>query len=220
MEISMSENVQQHKNPNNKGAGKGLGRGLGSLLSGEDGAFAKNSPGADKTLAVLNEKLPSRKEPALQQGFTESRPANSQPAQAATSPAQAAAPTPQPVAAAAPSVPNHLRVWNIAIEKIQPNPSQPRQIFDQEPLQELANSIREKGVIQPILLHKKGENFEIIAGERRWRAAQIAGLKEIPALIKETGDQEVLELALIENIQRENLTPIEEAEAYDYLMKK
>jgi ParB family chromosome partitioning protein len=113
-----------------------------------------------------------------------------------------------------------LRIWQVPIEKIEANPDQPRQIFEQEPLQELSNSIREKGIIQPLLLRKKGEGFEIIAGERRWRAAQLAGLKEVPALLKETEDQETLELALIENIQRENLNPIEEAEAYEFLIKK
>jgi ParB family transcriptional regulator, chromosome partitioning protein len=193
----MSETTHSQKQPI-KGA-KGLGRGLGSLLSGEDGAFAKNSPGADKTLQALTEKLPSQKDPAIQQGFIETK-----------------SPAPQP----APAVPNHLRIWQVAIEKIAANPNQPRQVFDKEPLQELANSIHEKGIIQPLLLRKKGEGFEIIAGERRWRAAQIAGLKEVPALIKESEDQEVLELALIENIQRENLNPIEEAEAYDFLIKK
>lgn len=209
----MSE-TQQQKNAKQKPMG--LGRGLGSLLSGEDGAFAKMSPGADKTLQALTEKLPSQKDPAIQQGFVETK-APSTPAPAPQSVAATPAPAPQP---AAPAVPNHLRIWQVGIEKIKANPNQPRQIFEKEPLQELANSISEKGIIQPLLLRKKGEDFEIIAGERRWRAAQLAGLREVPALIKDTEDQEVLELALIENIQRENLNPIEEAEAYDYLIKK
>jgi ParB family chromosome partitioning protein len=112
-------------------------------------------------------------------------------------------------------------VWQIAVEKIFPNPNQPRQVFDKQPLQELADSIKEKGVIQPLLVRKSPDGeFEIIAGERRWRAAQLAGLKEVPALIKDSDEQEVLELALIENIQRENLNAVEEAEAYEFLMKK
>ncbi len=119
------------------------------------------------------------------------------------------------------NVPNQLRIWKIAIEKVEPNPKQPRRIFAPEPLHELAASIREKGVIQPILVRQRvSGNFEIIAGERRWRAAQLAGLQEIPAIVKDSEDQEVLELALIENIQRENLNVIEEAEAYDFLIKK
>jgi len=202
--------VQKSPGEKNKTA-KGLGRGLGSLLSGENGAFSENSPGADKALKTLTEKLPSAKNPAMQQGFIEKSTAASSP-----TPAQ---PSAAPIAAA-PVVPNHLRIWQVAIEKIQPNPNQPRQIFEQEPLVELSNSIREKGIIQPLLLRKKNDGFEIIAGERRWRAAQLAGLKEVPALVKEHEDQEVLELALIENIQRENLNPIEEAEAYDFLIKK
>lgn len=130
-------------------------------------------------------------------------------------PVAAAAPAPAPV------VPPNLRIWMIPIEKIFPNPNQPRQVFDKEPLDELAASIKEKGIIQPLLVRKsEDDTFEIIAGERRWRAAQIAGLKEVPAILKQTQDQEVLELALIENIQRENLNPVEESEAYDFLMKK
>lgn len=145
----------------------------------------------------------------------------------ATAPVQTPASAPaqaQPAAQAAPAapvVPPHMRIWNLAIEKVNPNPNQPRQIFEKEPLQELADSIREKGVIQPILVRKSDNGeFEIIAGERRWRAAQMAGLKEIPALIKDSEEQEVLELALIENIQRENLNAIEEAEAYEFLIRK
>jgi ParB family chromosome partitioning protein len=129
-----------------------------------------------------------------------------------------AAPAPTP---AAPIVPPNLRIWMVPIEKIFPNPNQPRQVFDKEPLDELASSIKEKGIIQPLLVRKsEDDTFEIIAGERRWRAAQIAGLKEVPAILKQSQDQEVLELALIENIQRENLNPVEESEAYDFLMKK
>jgi ParB family chromosome partitioning protein len=128
--------------------------------------------------------------------------------------------TPAP-APAAPIVPPNLRIWMVPIEKIFPNPNQPRQVFDKEPLDELASSIKEKGIIQPLLVRKsEDDTFEIIAGERRWRAAQIAGLKEVPAILKQSQDQEVLELALIENIQRENLNPVEESEAYDFLMKK
>ncbi len=120
-----------------------------------------------------------------------------------------------------PQVPPESRIWNIPIENIQPNKEQPRKRFEKEALEELANSIKEKGIIQPILLKKIAtDKYEIIAGERRWRAAQKAELKEVPALIKNLGPQEVLELALIENIQRKDLNPIEEAEAYDLLMKR
>ena len=104
------------------------------------------------------------------------------------------------------------------IEEIQPNPFQPRKAFGDEQLQELAGSIREKGILQPLVVRRKGESYELIAGERRWRAAQKAGVKEVPILIKDIPESEILELSLIENIQRENLNPIEEAEAFKGLV--
>lgn len=194
----------------NQKQSKGLGRGLGSLLGNTgEGAFSKTTPAAENALAALKENLSSQEDVAIKEGFVESALAHP------TKPVETRAEPPAPV------VPPHMRIWNIAIEKIFPNPNQPRQVFDKEPLEELAMSIMEKGIIQPLLVRKsEDDTFEIIAGERRWRAAQIAGLKEVPALIKDSTEQEVLELALIENIQRENLNPIEESEAYDFLMKK
>ncbi len=103
------------------------------------------------------------------------------------------------------------------IEEIEPNPLQPRKKFGDEQLQELVNSIREKGILQPLAVRRKGEKFELIAGERRWRAAQRAGVKEVPIVVRDVSDSEMLELSLIENIQRENLNPIEEGEAYKRL---
>ncbi len=107
--------------------------------------------------------------------------------------------------------------FEIAVEDVRPNRYQPRKIFDDVKLTELVNSIREKGVVQPIIVQKSDSGYELIAGERRWRAAQKAGLNKIPAIIKEVSSEESLELALIENIQRENLNPIEEARAYHRL---
>lgn len=104
------------------------------------------------------------------------------------------------------------------ISLIEPNREQPRKSFDEDGLIELADSIKQFGVLQPILVQKKGEYYEIIAGERRWRAAKLAGLKEVPVLIKEFSEQETVEISLIENIQRESLNPIEEAHAYRRLM--
>ena len=104
------------------------------------------------------------------------------------------------------------------IEEIQPNPYQPRKAFGNGKLQELVSSIREKGILQPLVVRRKGDHFELIAGERRWRAAQKAGVKDVPILIREVQEAEILELSLIENIQRENLNPIEEAEAFKGLM--
>jgi ParB family chromosome partitioning protein len=105
-------------------------------------------------------------------------------------------------------------------EQIKPNPFQPREDFDQQSIEELAQSIKEKGVIQPLLVRRRGDNYELIAGERRFRAANILNLKEIPVIVRDVSDQDSLELALIENIQREGLNPIEEAHAYQHLMDK
>jgi ParB family chromosome partitioning protein len=107
----------------------------------------------------------------------------------------------------------------IAIELIDPSTLQPRGVFDDVKLDELAKSIRVNGVVQPVLVRRKGNRFELIAGERRWRAAAIAGLIKIPAVVRNVSDDKVLEIALIENIQREDLNPIEEAKAYKKLIE-
>lgn len=107
----------------------------------------------------------------------------------------------------------------VSIDKINPNPNQPRTHFNETLLNELADSIRENGVLQPLLVRKKGEVYEIIAGERRYQASKIAGLEELPVIVKEVDDQKMLELALIENLQRSDLNPIEEAKGYRQLIK-
>lgn len=107
----------------------------------------------------------------------------------------------------------------VSIDKINPNPNQPRTHFNETLLNELADSIRENGVLQPLLVRKKGESYEIIAGERRYQASKIAGLEELPVIVKEVDDQKMLELALIENLQRSDLNPIEEAKGYRQLIK-
>ena len=111
-------------------------------------------------------------------------------------------------------------IRTLRLSQIDPNRSQPRQYFEDESLDELSDSIRQFGVLQPILVQKKGNRYEIIAGERRWRAARKAGLTEIPAIVREYTDQETLELSLIENIQREDLNPIEEAKAFRRLVEE
>jgi ParB family chromosome partitioning protein len=108
----------------------------------------------------------------------------------------------------------------LPIEAIERNPRQPRKRFDEQKLGELAASIREHGVVEPILVRKEGGKFRIVAGERRWRAAQRAGLREIPAIVRETSDREAFEIALIENLQRADLNAIEEAEAYEVLVRE
>lgn len=107
----------------------------------------------------------------------------------------------------------------VSIEKIHPNSNQPRTHFNETELEELSESIREHGVLQPLLVRKKGDEFEIIAGERRYQASKIAGLSELPVIIKDVDDQKMLELALIENLQRSDLNPIEEAKGYRQLIK-
>ena len=107
----------------------------------------------------------------------------------------------------------------LGIEEMRPNVFQPRKDFDEEGIEELATSIQEKGIIQPLIVRKTENGYEIIAGERRWRAAQKVGLTKVPVIIKDVSDREVLELALVENLQREDLNPIEEATAYEQLIE-
>lgn len=108
----------------------------------------------------------------------------------------------------------------VPIENVVPNPDQPRRSFTPDQLDELAASIREKGIIQPLIVRAKGTNYEIVAGERRWRAAQMAKLHEVPVLVRDFNDTEVLEVAIIENIQRADLNPVEEAAGYRMLMDR
>jgi ParB family transcriptional regulator, chromosome partitioning protein len=109
-------------------------------------------------------------------------------------------------------------VQRIALDRVRPCPLQPRKDFSVDALQELADSIKEQGIIQPLIVRPQGGHLELIAGERRWRAAQIAGLKEVPVIVREADDTAVLEMALIENLQRENLNPLEEAQGYAQLV--
>ena len=114
------------------------------------------------------------------------------------------------------SRPNEIR--EIKLDEIRSNPYQPRKVFDDESLQELASSIKEHGVVQPVIVKKSIKGYELVAGERRTRACRLAGLKTVPAVVKDFNDKEMMEIALIENIQRENLNPIEEAMAYDAII--
>lgn len=136
------------------------------------------------------------------------------PTRATGAPAQAVAPA--PVAVAAP----HETTRTLPLDSIEPNPMQPRDIFQPERLEELAASIKAHGVIQPLIVRKGGKGYQIIAGERRWRASRLAGLTEVPVVIQEITDKDLLEVALIENIQREDLNPIETAQAFDRLSRE
>ena len=115
---------------------------------------------------------------------------------------------------------NKEGVVTVKINSVEPNKNQPRKAFNEDALAELADSIKQYGVIQPILVQKRNKYYEIIAGERRWRAAKLAGLKEVPVVIKDYSEQEIVEISLIENIQREDLNPIEEAQAYKRLLNE
>ena len=123
-----------------------------------------------------------------------------------------------PPAASAPSSGEVAGIQEIAVEAIGPNPQQPRKDFDINTLNELAGSLRKSGVIQPVVVRKVGPGYQLIVGERRWRAAKLAGLTHIPAVVRDVSDAESLELALVENLLREDLNPIEEAEAYQRLL--
>lgn len=176
-----------NENSNNKK--KSLGRGLGSLLGPAQGAAMS---------AVI---------------------AESEKAKATATTAPTKEQNPKPTAAPTPNVPPEHRIWSVGVDKLKPSSFQPRTTFDKTALEELAASIKTSGILQPIVVRKsKPEgSFEIVAGERRWRASQIAGLHEVPVIIKDFDDKQTLELALIENLQREDLNPIEEAEAYQRL---
>ncbi|MES2768420.1 MAG: ParB/RepB/Spo0J family partition protein [Bdellovibrionota bacterium] len=171
---------------------KGLGRGLGSLFGSE-----LSQDDAKSVLSNLSEEK-----------------------KAETFVVEAPAHAPVVVAPAA-QISDEDRIWQIPVEKLKINNFQPRKHFDKEKITELSLSIKEQGILQPIVARRsiKGD-FEIIAGERRWRAAQAAGLLEVPVILKDIDDQKSLELALIENIQRENLNAIEEAEAYEQLARE
>jgi ParB family chromosome partitioning protein len=139
-------------------------------------------------------------------------------APAAAKPSSSGAQASVPVATQAPTIDARDRVQRVALNRIRPCPFQPRKDFTPDTLRELADSIREQGIVQPLIVRDRGDHFEIIAGERRWRAAQLLNLPEVPVILREADDRAVLELALIENLQRENLNAIEEAQGYSELM--
>src|ERR1035438_10401148 len=131
-------------------------------------------------------------------------------------PVPAPASTTAPGAALATDAREHVQ--RVALDRIRPCPFQPRKDFSPETLRELADSIKEQGIVQPLIVRERDGHLELIAGERRWRAAQLLGLAEVPVILREADDRAVLELALTENLQRENLNPIEEAQGYAQLI--
>lgn len=204
----MSENTP---NPSNNPKKARLGRGLGSLLGGAPSLESKPTQGA-----AANVIEPATQKPAIQPVTTQAAPVVAPTAPHAVASEQNTDPVTAPQR---PAINEEAQIWTIPVDRLKPNTQQPRQIFTAEALRDLTASIKEKGILQPIVARRLGEReFEIIAGERRWRAAQAAGLHEVPVILKKVSEQDSLELAIIENIQRENLNPMEEAEAYDHLM--
>lgn len=134
---------------------------------------------------------------------------------AAVTATAAVSPSPAP-----PVIDPHDRVQRVKLDRVYPCSLQPRKDFSPEALKELADSIREQGIVQPLIVRERNGGFELIAGERRWRAAQMVGLVEVPVIVREADDRTVLEMALIENLQRENLNPIEEAQGYAQLVSQ
>lgn len=127
---------------------------------------------------------------------------------------------PGTVAAPVPAEDLREKVQRVPLGRVRPCPLQPRKQFTPETLRELADSIREQGIVQPLIVRERADHLELIAGERRWRAAQLLGLSEVPVIVREADDRAVLELALIENLQRENLNPLEEAQGYSQLIEQ
>ena len=188
---------------------RGLGRGLGNLIPGSS---EEEKAKTGETGTPESSKKSSSAKTGGTKSATKTTKAGTKAAKAKTDSKETAAKTGTKPSAVTGQV-------YIKVTDIEPNKEQPRKIFDENALTELAQSIKEVGVIQPIVVQKNGEFYKIIAGERRWRASKLVGLKEIPAVIKDYSDKEALEIALIENIQREDLNPIEEALAYDGLLK-
>lgn len=202
-------------NKDNSNKKKGLGRGLGSLLGNgpnAEGMASRNSAeGMDIQTLSQSKEDPKKATVIKSQG---TNPSTTAPKAASTAGTTAtASPAPQ-----AP-INTEGKVWQVAIDKLTSGQYQPRKHFEKESLDQLAASIKANGILSPIVARKIASGrLEIVAGERRWRAAQVAGLHEVPVLIKNFDDKETLELAIIENIQREDLNPIEEAEGYSRLM--
>lgn len=220
---------------------KGLGRGLGSLLGGATAAPTPTpAPAAQAQPVAPAQNQSAKPAPAPTAQATQNAPPKaaavaSQPAVVTTSaspatkveakpnvapaPAQQAQFKAQPAAEAAPHAGD--KIWTISIEKLKSGKYQPRKSFEKQSLDELAKSIKEHGILQPIVVRPNANGtYEIVAGERRWRSAQVAGLHEVPVIIKNFDNQKTLELSLIENLQRQDLNPIEEAEGYQRLISE
>lgn len=198
----MSKSAQSHekKNPKKQALGRGLGSLLGASLEEEPNQSIKKVEKSIPSEVTKKIEFQAEKETVLKENIIE--------------------PEKSTEKEAVPNIPDTARIWQVSIEKLKGNPDQPRKDFDSQALKELSESIKKQGILQPIVARKRDDGtYQIIAGERRWRASQQAGLHEVPVVLKESTDQKALELALIENIQRENLNPMEEAEAFDWFLQ-
>lgn len=198
------------KSAGKNSTGKGSGKNAGTAKKGPKGNTDKNdkvSKARSRSVAETGNATNNTADANATSAITTNSPADIQPAAGAEN-----------ISAVLPGVQNEP--LELPIELVEPNRGQPRKNFDDDALQELADSIKQFGVIQPLIVQKKDDYYEIIAGERRWRASRIAGLKKIPVIVKDYSDKEAMEISLIENIQREDLNPIEEAFAYKRLMEE
>ena len=199
----------------------GLGRGLSSLIPpkkpvGADEPRETTGPQSFASPFVINPV--QQRDPGTASPVTP--PAGTPPVAKPSEPTGAAAPAPAVKAADPMASIDRDSVVKVPLHKIAPNPEQPRVQFDKEKLAELAQSIQEHGILQPLVVTRKGENYELIAGERRLQASKLAGIAEVPVIIRDADERTKLELAIIENTQRHNLNPIEEAKAYLRLMEE
>jgi ParB family transcriptional regulator, chromosome partitioning protein len=214
----MPENTPN--SPNNPKKAR-LGRGLGSLLGGAPDLGAEPMAATQVAVGTPSSQMPATSPVATPQvaSMPIQQPAGASaggPRVVVVAPPESTLVKPQPQA---PPINEEAQIWKVPVDRLVPNTQQPRRTFTPEALKDLSASIREHGILQPITARRLGERqFEIIAGERRWRAAQAAGLHEVPVILKKVSEKDSLELAIIENIQRENLNPMEEAEAYQNLM--
>ena len=198
------------KSTGKSSTGKGSGKNAGTAKKGPKGNADKNvkvSKARSRGVAETGKATNNTADANTTSAITTNLPADIQLAAGAEN-----------ISAVLPGVQNEP--LELPIELVEPNRGQPRKNFDDDALQELADSIKQFGVIQPLIVQKKDDYYEIIAGERRWRASRIAGLKKIPVIVKDYSDKEAMEISLIENIQREDLNPIEEAFAYKRLMEE
>ena len=200
-------------------AGRGLnkGRGLGSLIPPKAAAKPDETKTTAAGKATSSKKTADAKKTAAVKKTAAAKKSTAAKETATNDKKSAAAPTSAPNIEEIKNVSSTDEVLSVRLTEVVPNREQPRKRFDEEGLEELAASIREHGIVTPLLVQKKGKYYELIAGERRWRAAKMAGLKKVPVLLREFSEQQAAEIALIENIQRENLNAMEEAQAFKRL---